>query len=97
MLEQLEELLITADMGVDTALRVTANMAEGRMGKKLSGQEIKELLAGNRPHHGAGGAAHADLSQEPAGGAGGRRQRLGQDHDHRQAGQSVQGSRQKRW
>ncbi|MEP4199047.1 MAG: signal recognition particle-docking protein FtsY [Aliishimia sp.] len=46
MLEQLEELLITADMGVDTALRVTANMAEGRFGKKLSVQEIKELLAG---------------------------------------------------
>jgi len=45
MLEQLEELLITADMGVDTALRVTANMAEGRVGKKLSTLEIKELLA----------------------------------------------------
>jgi len=45
MLEQLEELLIAADMGVDTALRVTANMAEGRIGKKLSVQEIKELMA----------------------------------------------------
>lgn len=45
MLEQLEELLISADMGVDTALRVTANMAEGRFGKKLSTQEIKDLLA----------------------------------------------------
>jgi fused signal recognition particle receptor len=45
MLEQLEELLITADMGVDTALRVTANMAEGRLGKKLSVQEIKELMS----------------------------------------------------
>ena len=45
MLEQLEELLITADMGVDTALRVTANMAEGRLGKKLSVAEIKELMA----------------------------------------------------
>lgn len=45
MLEQLEELLITADMGVDTALRVTANMAEGRFGKKLSSDEIKTLLA----------------------------------------------------
>ena len=45
MLEQLEELLITADMGVDTALRVTANMAEGRMGKRLSTQEIKGLMA----------------------------------------------------
>ncbi len=45
MIEQLEELLITADMGVDTALRVAANMAEGRMGRRLSTQEIKELLA----------------------------------------------------
>jgi fused signal recognition particle receptor len=45
MLEQLEELLISTDMGVDTALRVTANMAEGRMGKKLSVDEIKSFLA----------------------------------------------------
>ena len=45
MLEQLEELLISADMGVDTALRVTANMAEGRLGKKLSVTEIKQVLA----------------------------------------------------
>ncbi|WP_171098341.1 signal recognition particle-docking protein FtsY [Ruegeria sp. HKCCD7255] len=45
MLEQLEELLIASDMGVDTALRVTANMAEGRFGRKLSTREIKELLA----------------------------------------------------
>lgn len=45
MVEQLEELLISTDMGVDTALRVTANMAEGRMGKKLSTDEIKALMA----------------------------------------------------
>lgn len=45
MLEQLEELLISTDMGVDTALRVTANMAEGRFGKRLSVDEIKRLLA----------------------------------------------------
>ncbi|WP_394196426.1 signal recognition particle-docking protein FtsY [Litoreibacter albidus] len=45
MLEALEELLIASDMGVDTSLRVTANMAEGRFGKKLSTQEIKDLLA----------------------------------------------------
>ena len=45
MLEQLEELLIQADMGVDTSLRVTANIAEGRYGKKLSVREIKQLLA----------------------------------------------------
>ena len=45
MLEQLEELLIASDMGVDTALRVTANMAEGRLGKKLSVHEIKTLMS----------------------------------------------------
>jgi fused signal recognition particle receptor len=45
MLEQLEELLITADMGVETSLRVVANMAEGRMGSRLSVEEIKTLLA----------------------------------------------------
>ncbi len=46
MLESLEELLIQSDMGVDTALRVSANIAEGRMGKRLSVTEIKGLLAG---------------------------------------------------
>ncbi|WP_116599686.1 signal recognition particle-docking protein FtsY [Primorskyibacter marinus] len=45
MLESLEELLIASDMGVDTSLRVTANMAEGRMGRKLSVPEIKQLLS----------------------------------------------------
>jgi fused signal recognition particle receptor len=45
MLEQLEELLIASDMGVDTALRVTANLAEGRYGRKLSVIDIKTALA----------------------------------------------------
>ena len=46
MLEDLEEMLIQADMGVETALRVTANIAEGRMGRRISATELKELLAG---------------------------------------------------
>jgi fused signal recognition particle receptor len=45
MLESLEELLIQSDMGVDTALRVTANIAEGRMGRKVSATEIRRALA----------------------------------------------------
>lgn len=45
MLESLEELLITADLGVETSLKVAANMAEGRFGRKLGVEEIKELLA----------------------------------------------------
>jgi fused signal recognition particle receptor len=45
MLESLEELLIASDMGVDTALRVSANIAEGRYGRRVSVREIKEALA----------------------------------------------------
>ena len=46
MLERLEEVLIEADMGVDTATRVIANLAEGRFGKRLSVAEIKAALSG---------------------------------------------------
>lgn len=45
MLEELEELLISADMGVETAMRVTANMAEGRFGKMMTSADIKSLLS----------------------------------------------------
>ena len=45
MLESLEEVLIQADMGVDTAMRVTANIAEGRFGKRVSTRELKQALA----------------------------------------------------
>ena len=45
MLENLEELLIEADMGVDTAMRVAANIAEGRMGRRVSALELKQALA----------------------------------------------------
>jgi fused signal recognition particle receptor len=45
MLESLEELLIQADMGVDTAVRVTANIAEGRFGRKVSTRELRNALA----------------------------------------------------
>ena len=45
MLEQLEELLIASDMGVETAMRVAANMAQGNLGKRFSTAEIKKLLA----------------------------------------------------
>jgi fused signal recognition particle receptor len=45
MLESLEDLLIAADMGVDTAARLTANFAQGRLGRRLSVPEIKGALA----------------------------------------------------
>ncbi|MEM8791311.1 MAG: signal recognition particle-docking protein FtsY [Pseudomonadota bacterium] len=45
MLESLEELLITADMGVETSLKLSARLAEGRFGKRVSTDEIKDVLA----------------------------------------------------
>ena len=45
MLEDLEDMLVQTDLGVETALRVTANIAEGRMGRRVSASELKELLA----------------------------------------------------
>ena len=46
MLESLEELLIQSDMGVETALKVTASIAEGRFGRRVGAREIRDLLAG---------------------------------------------------
>ncbi|MCC0079821.1 MAG: signal recognition particle-docking protein FtsY [Rhodobacter sp.] len=45
MIEDLEDLLVQADLGVDTALKVTANIAATRFGKKVSTVEIKDALA----------------------------------------------------
>ena len=45
MLESLEELLIASDMGVETALKVTAAIAEGRFGRRVGSREVRELLA----------------------------------------------------
>ena len=45
MLESLEEVLIASDMGVDTAVRVTAKIAEGRFGKRISSTELREALS----------------------------------------------------
>ncbi len=45
MLESLEEVLIASDMGVETAARVTAKIAEGRFGRRISATELREALA----------------------------------------------------
>jgi fused signal recognition particle receptor len=45
MLESLEELLIQSDIGVDTALKLTARIAEGRFGRRVDAREIREALA----------------------------------------------------
>ncbi len=45
MLESLEEVLIQADMGVETALKVTANIAATEMGRRVTSAELKSRLA----------------------------------------------------
>ncbi|MCP1336638.1 signal recognition particle-docking protein FtsY [Futiania mangrovi] len=44
-LEELEELLISADLGVKAASRITAALAKGRFGKELAPEEVRGALA----------------------------------------------------
>ncbi|MGF7172799.1 signal recognition particle-docking protein FtsY [Azospirillum doebereinerae] len=44
-LEELEDLLITADLGPATAAKVTAELARTRFGKEVSPEEVKATLA----------------------------------------------------
>ena len=43
--EELEELLIRADLGVDTAARIAAAIGEGRYGRQVSDAEVKAILS----------------------------------------------------
>jgi fused signal recognition particle receptor len=45
MLEELEEALIRADLGVDTAARIAAAVGEGRYDKAIAPEEVKAVLA----------------------------------------------------
>lgn len=44
-LEELEDVLIQADLGVDTAAKVTAALAKGRYDKEIEAEEVKAVLA----------------------------------------------------
>lgn len=45
MIEELEETLIAADMGVDTSLKISAALAEKHLGRRLSVDAVKAALA----------------------------------------------------
>jgi fused signal recognition particle receptor len=45
VIEELEELLITSDLGVSTAARIAANIAKTRYDKEIAPEEIREALA----------------------------------------------------
>ena len=86
-IEELEELLIRADLGVDMAARIAAAIGEGRYDKQVSDTEVKAILAAEVEKVLAPVAKPLtiDAAQEAVRHPGGRRQRLGQDHHHRQA------------
>ncbi len=44
-LEELEDLLIQADLGVDTAMRITETLAKRRHDKGISGDDVRAVLA----------------------------------------------------
>ncbi len=44
-LQELEDLLIQADLGVETALRVTDTLASERYGKDVSGEDVSRIMA----------------------------------------------------
>jgi len=45
-LEELEELLISADIGAGTAAKLVADLAKTRFGKEVTPEEVRSLLAG---------------------------------------------------
>ena len=45
LLERLEELLISSDLGVETAVKISASFSDAHYGKKLNLAEVKQHLA----------------------------------------------------
>lgn len=44
-LQDLEDVLLQADLGMETAIRVTDALASGRYGKEISGEEVRAVMA----------------------------------------------------
>ncbi len=45
-LDDLEDLLIQADLGVETSMRITTALSQGRYQKSISADDVREVLAG---------------------------------------------------
>src|SRR5258708_14579923 len=45
MLDEIEDVLIRADLGVDTAARIAAAVGEGRYDKSITSDEVKAVVA----------------------------------------------------
>ena len=84
---EIEDVLIRADLGLETADRIAAALGEGRHDAAISPDEVKAVVAAEVEKVLAPVAQPlVDRSGEKAvRHPGRRRQRLRQDHDHRQA------------
>lgn len=49
-LDELEEVLLAADLGIETSARITAALAKGRFDKMVTDKEIREILADEVAH-----------------------------------------------
>ena len=91
MLEELEDILIQADLGVDTAMAITERLSDGRYDKEISPEEVREILSEEVEKVLAPVAEPLDLNsgKKPHVVLMVGRQRDRQDHHHRQALQEA--------
>ena len=87
MLEDLEDVLVRADLGISAASRIAALVGKGRYDKQIAPEEVRAILADEVERVLAPGreAAGNRRSEKTLCYPGGRGQRLRQDHDHWQA------------
>ncbi len=93
-LEELEDVLVRADLGIETAARIAAAIGEGRYDKEISTEEVKRILAGEVEKVLAPVAMPLaiDRAKKPFVLLMIGRQRLRQDHHHRQARPQAHGA-----
>ena len=95
-LEDLEHELIRADLGPDFAERIVAALGQSRYEKGIAPEELQALLAGEIEKVLAPVAKPLEIERAALRHPGRRRQRLGQDHHHRQARRALPPRRQER-
>ena len=87
MLDDIEDVLLRADLGTEVAARIADAVGTGRYDKAISADEVKDVVATEVEKVLAPVAKplEIDAAQEAVRHPRGRRQRLRQDHHHRQA------------
>ena len=66
-LEELEEVLLRADLGMETAIRITGALAQGRHGRNVSDEEVRTIMAQEieKVLTPVAGALELDLAHKP--------------------------------